>query len=368
MITPNQVGWGSYKQYAGPFFRGTVPFTLPSNPGDPDKTMAVVTACEGGHLDSVNAYDRCILSVGLLQFCEAGQFSASDLFGAIASKSKDLLSPLTQALDVSNARFSQNEKGRYRFFFNDARNEVDTTQEQHQLFQLNSDGTSGAWDTASIDHIRLWTACAANTLAQPDAASPQIVFTAQRLMNFVTLSARECLWDTQPSAGWVGATRAAYTSFAVNSPASASQQLQAALGTLQAPKWTPDWCIQILKTLTFGSGISIWPRRYNAMRPVLEKLYSVDLPDFSNNLQEWHEIHGIDPTKPAPTFMDTKEIQSELVQEGYDLGPARADGNYGAKTKEAVLTFQGLHGLSGTGVVDSLTRQALANEWHKRNG
>jgi hypothetical protein len=365
MITPSQVGWGSYKQYSGAFVRGSAPFTLSQNPTEDDRTMAVITAAEGGHFDSINAYDRCILTAGIIQFCEAGQFSVSDLLGAVADKNRSLLDLLKPALAQAKARFDRNEKLRYRFFFDDARGEVDTTQEQHQLFQLHSDGTS--WDDESKQYVKVWAASVANVLAQPEAAGPQISFTAKRLMNFVSQSARACLWDGTPNTGWVAATRAAYTSFAVNSPATASQQLQTALGSATAPKWSPGWCVPVLKQLTFGSGISIYPRRYDVMRPVMEKLYSIDLPDFANDLQGWHETHGIDPAKPVPTFMDTKEIQGELILEGYDLGPAKADGNYGGKTKEAVRTFQGLHGLPSTGLVDGLTRQALAKEWTKRS-
>jgi hypothetical protein len=363
VVTPDQVKWGSYKQFQGGYFGGSAPYSLPANPSDAAKTMAVVTSAEGGHYDSVNAYDRCILTVGLLQFCEAGQYSASDLFGAIATKSPDLLSPLKPALAQANARFSRNEKGRYRFFFLDARGEVDTVQEQHQLFQLNSDGTT--WDDASKAYVKQWVACSANVLAQPDAFGPQIDFTASRLMNFVSGSARTTLWDGQ-NTNWASATRAAFISFAVNSPAAASTQLQACKST--SAKWSPDWCTEVLKQITFGSGITIWPKRYNAIRPTLESIYQIDLPDFAQELSDWHATHGIDPAKNAPLFTDLKEIQTELVAEGYDLGPAGADGKDGPKTREAVMTFQRLHSLSGTGSVDPATRHALDAEWAKRNG
>jgi hypothetical protein len=368
MVTPDQVKWGSYRQFSGAYFVGNAPYTLPTNPSEAAKVMAVVTSAEGGHFDSVNAYDRCILTVGLLQFCEAGQYSASDLFGALATTSPFLLDPLKPALAQAKARFDRNEKGRYRFFFLDSRGEVDTLQEQHQLFQLHSDGTTENWDDESKAYVKQWVACAANTLAQPDSYVPQIEFTANRLMNFVSSSARTALWDGQDNAGWVGATRAAYTSFAVNSPAAASAQLQVCLGKTSSAKWSPDWCTEVLQTITFGSGIAIWPRRYNVIRPTLENLYKIDLPDFAQQLQDWHATHGIDPTGPAPTFTDLKDVQRELIAEGFDLGPAQDDGRDGTKTREAVMTFQRLHGLSVTGSITPETRQALVVEWRKRNG
>ena len=69
----------------------------------------------------------------------------------------------------------------------------------------------------------------------------------------------------------------------------------------------------------------------------------------------------------APAFTSVKDIQGELIAEGYDLGPTGADGKYGPKTREAILTFQGLHGLVVDGIVGPKTRKALVAEWLRRN-
>lgn len=367
MITTKQVRWGSYRQYSGAFYRGDAPYKLTANPSESAKTMAVITAAEGGHFNSVNAYDRCIFTLGLLQFCEAGQYSASDLLGALAEASPDLLDPLKPALQQAKARFGVNKKGRHRFFFLDSRGEVDTTDEQHQLFQLHADGTTESWDEASTEYVKQWVACAANTLAQPEAWEPQINFTARKLMGFVRPAARGVLWDSTPNTGLVAAVRAAYTSFAVNLPAVADRQLKAALAKTKHEKWSEGWCLDVLRELTFGSGISIYPRRYNVMRPVLETLYKVDLPDLSDELKVWQAKLGIDPQDKIPTFMDVQEVQEELLAQGFDLGPSGADGVLGPKTREDLRTFQSQHGIYPSGAVDQETRKALGKEWGSRN-
>jgi hypothetical protein len=367
MVTPDQVSWGSYREYEGPFCRGSVSYTPPANPTEDEKILATVTAVEGGRFDAINGYDKCIISAGIIQWCEL-QYSVSEMLGAVAAKSPQAMQALKPALDASGAEFKQNQRGRWRFFFKDARGEVDRPQEQHQLFQLHCDGSQGTWDGESKARGKLWAAAVSNVLAHPDAQKAQIAFTVPRLYGFSSAMAREMLWgasEPQHNDHWVGAVRTGFIAFAINNPAIASNMLKEASTKTGAPKWSPDWCIEVFRQMTFGPDIAIYPRRYNGIRPCIEKFYGVDLPDFADDLMVWHAQHGIDTT--LPTFTDVKEIQEELIHQGYDIGPAGADGVYGGKTKSAVLTFQGLHKLPATGLVDPATRAAFVAEWQKRN-
>lgn len=375
MTTPNQIAWGSYQSYEGPFYRGSARYTFPAKLSDNDKYLAVIVATEsGGIVDAINMYDRMILTAGLIQWGEAGQHSVSDMLGTIANRSANLLEPLQPALDRAGAKFAKNAKGRWRFFFNDARGEVDTLAEQKELFLLHSNGLKGTWDAESKEYAKLWASCVANVLAQPEAMRGQVDFTAPRLLGFAMPEAKTTLWGpNEPTTndGWVGALRAGFISYAANLPAVANSMLKIAISQPGiGPKWSPEWCTAILKQLTFGPNIAIYPIRYNAIRPVLEKLYGVDLPDFSVDLQKWQVDHHVDTTigAQAPSFMEVREIQAELIAEGYDLGPAGADGIMGQKTKKAIFTFQGLHRLVADGIVGPMTRKALLTEWTKRQG
>jgi hypothetical protein len=377
MASPADILWGKYKTYRGPFYLGVRRFKLPPKPTENEMLMAVLTATEGGRADAINMYDRCIISTGYIQWCEAKYFLTSKLLGALADHNPTLLDPLQPALEASGAVFAKTAHGRWRFRFNDPRGEVDAGAEQKQLFLLNSSGHKGDWDDESKAHAKLWAASMSNVLNQDEADAVQMDYVANRMMGFATNKARKVLFDGTPSTGWTGALRAIYLSFAGNLPAVASKQLTAALGELgTTPKWTKDWCIHITRRLTFGPNIAIYPHRYQAIRPVVERLYGVDLPDMAEELKAWSvdmemedptwdEIVDEEPVK-EPTFTTTREVQQLLSDMGYDLGEAGVDGWMGRKTRDAIITFQGLNGLTADGIVGPKTRAKMLVVWRAK--
>lgn len=371
MTTPDEIGWGSYNQYEGPFFRGRIPFDLADadepaagpggRPVDP-RALAVITATEGGRYDAINMYDRCIVSVGLIQWCEAGQYGVSNLLGAIAQRGRTLLAPLSPVLDAAGADFGPNKQGKWRFFHDDARGEVDTADKQRQLFLDGSSGLKGGFSDAQKEHAKRWAAALADVLAQPGARSAQVAFTLPKLAAFATPEAKRLLFeDDLPDEGWVGALRAAFLSFAINLPAVASAQLKLAAAEATAPKWSPDYCAAVIHRLTLGPKIAIYPHRYKAIRPVLERLYGVSLPDLPAA-----SGHGGDGD--GGEFESVEAVQRELVAQGYDLGPAGADGKLGQKTRVALMDFQRKHRLQPDGVLGPKTRAVLAEAAKERTG
>lgn len=56
---------------------------------------------------------------------------------------------------------------------------------------------------------------------------------------------------------------------------------------------------------------------------------------------------------------EVKELQNDLLQLHYDLGPSGADGIFGAKTEQAVKSFQGSVGLKQDGVCGPKTWSAI---------
>lgn len=365
------IGWGKYLAWEGPFFRGTASFTLGKTYTEDDRTLAVITATEGGHFDAINMYDRCILSSGLIQWCEAGQFSVSDMLGSVLEKDSSAVSPVTKYAESVGVDFKKNARGRWRFFFRDGRGEVDRTDEQTQLFLLRSSGLKGTWDDASKEQAKGWAAAVATTFQNQVAQKAQVSFTTPKLMGFVTQQAKDVLWgeDRGPAApgsgDWTAATRAAYLSFAANLPSTASKSLLAHVAKAGVRSPTREWTVGLLKALTFLPGIAIYPARYDAIRPVLEKLYGVDLPDFAEELKlQQDSFTTTAPDSPTKGMDTVAEIQAALIKLGYDLGPAGADGKYGQKTKMAVMNFQGVHGLQVDGVVGPKTRSALYNLTH----
>lgn len=342
------VKWGSYLGFEGPYTHGSRKFVLPPDPSDNMKALAVLTATEGGAADAINGYDRCIMSGGLIQFCEAQYHLLSGLLGAIAECELGLMAPLLPAMEASGVKFHPVD-GKWRFH-KDGK-PLTTVAEQQKLYLLNSNGLKGSWDEASKDHAKLWTICLAETLGQDQAIEVQVDYVASRLQGFMTKDAKRILFDRTPNVGWAAAMRAIYMSFAGNLPAVADRHLKTALVTIgETKKWSPEWCLAVIRELTFGPKIAIYPGRYNKVRPVVEKLYGIDLPDFASDLQQ---------AKESDLLWDVQDIQEALIRIGYDLGPKGADGKLGPKTKTAIVDFQKKAGLKPDGVVGPMTKSRL---------
>lgn len=352
-ITPSQIKWSAYSVYEGPFFIAGPRFKLPATPTDNDRILAVITATEGGSWAAINMYDRCICTVGLIQWCEAGQFSVSDMLGYTFEREPILLDPLALAMAQSGVTLRKNARGRWRFFFEDARGEVDRRDEQQQLF-LACDGRKGSWTAEAKTHAKIWAAALASVYEQPSAIAAQRDFTVPRLRAFALPYARSILAQA-PETNVGDAFEAAYLSFAANNPTWANTSLKNAIeGDAGEPTWTVSWLALVLKHLTFDPKVAIYPHRYNAIRPVLEKLYGMDLPDFATELQQ----------AGGENWLDTKTTQQLLVDLGYDLGPSGpngdgVDGNWGRKSQTALAAFQKKHGLPDDGWPDPDTNEEL---------
>lgn len=57
--------------------------------------------------------------------------------------------------------------------------------------------------------------------------------------------------------------------------------------------------------------------------------------------------------------LDVEDVQRRLRELGYIENLADIDGQFGPKTKSAVIAFQEANGLPASGVVDKATREAL---------
>lgn len=355
MVTAADTGWSSYNGYEGPRFGGKLGYTLPGSASNSDRYLAVVTATEGGHYDAINMYDRGGVSVGLIQVIEFGQYSVSNMLGVVAESCK-ALSALDASLSAANAQFKKNASGKWRFSFRDVRGEVNTIAEQAQLFLLNSNGHLGSWDDASRAYAKSWAASFANIWTDPAAREAQNRYIGSTILSYVLPPSKQLLWgkDTpQADDGWVGAARAAFVSFAVNLPVVANAHLLKHVQTSTFAKFSEAWVTDLIQELTYGPQISIYPARYRAIKPVIEHLYGVQLAS---------------PTLVPGTQPSVVDVQKELLLEGYDLGPAKADGIFGNKTRDALKQFQQLHGISVTGAINPDTIKALLQEVSKRTG
>ena len=355
MVTHNDIGWGRYKNFEGPFYKGKHAFVLSPNATSDEKILAVITATEGGRYDAWNGYDVCGWTSGLIQWCEGrGQYSVSDMLGAVYMSNPALLKPVLDYSLSVGVTFVQDARKRWRFSFLDIRGVVDRQEEQDQLFYMQGDGTVGSWTVKTTLYAKKWAAAISSVWESEDAQRVQKKYTVDRLRKFMLPYAKS-VFDQAPATAEAMALEAAYLSFAANNPTWADKALRSAVD-MHPIAWDLNWVTAVLRSLTFNPMIAIYPHRYDAIRPVLEKLYGLNLPDFSNDLKSWSAYTGI------PANVTTVNIQEALIRLGYDLGPSGADGKYGRKTKEAVLAFEHQAGIAlkaQDGMVDNHTWPAL---------
>ena len=197
------------------------------------------------------------------------------------------------------------------------------------------------WDDESKEYACDWAVGFANLYTDPRAIAAQRDFTVPRLGYFFTLKYGRSLVNQMPNTHIARAWQAAFMSFAANNPRWAEDNLKIADMGSTHERWSLEWLVDCLTQWTNGPQCSIYPHRYNKIRPKLEGFYGIDLPDLAKDLESY--------------ILDASEIQSILVHGlGYDLGKSGAsgdgvDGKWGGKSKAALTDFQRRRKLKETG-------------------
>ena len=326
MTTANDIKWGSYMTWEGPFWPGAIKYKPPVAPDFLDKCLHVVTSTEGGAYDAVNMYDRCILSVGLIQFCEAGQFSTTRLLGRCAELDSFMVESSLNTFPVE-VQFKKNQQGIWRFYRKGI--EVNTTDLQRWLYFGDSQvGQKGTWTPETKLHAKSVAAWFANFWDYPLFRTVQAEFTKQRLTGFLMPEARQTLFQGMTPAqqvGWEGALRAAFYSFAANLPAVANKSL---IKATQHPEWAgadaADRFRIALQAMTFSPGIKIYPERYGAIAPVLKNLFGVEIPLKADDLKDWGDAPPVEMRVELTEA--EKQLAERLTKLSEDLLMGRGEG------------------------------------------
>lgn len=363
MVSPSQIGWGSYQAYEGPWFKGSVKYVLPDNPNFGAKLGAVITATEGGMLDAWNGYDVCIATGGFIQWCNrAPQRSVDRMLAAFHEVDAALLDGYLKKIDPT-LTLAFDSKGEPHLMWNGSH--ISTMDRQKAFWLGGSTGLKGQWTAGQKSWARHVAAGVASILAEPAFHQAQLDFTVPKLLTFATsFGVKELFEDGFPTEGWEGAFRAIYISYAANMPAVIARLWKANRDKLLAMD-AENRCIAWAKICAFSTGIAIYPQRYNHIRKTVEELFGVDLPDFANELRTWEASL---PEGCESLTKDPKAIQQALIDLGYDLGPSGADGKIGPKSQGALRDFQKRHGLVVDGVVGPKTLKALSDAINAKNG
>jgi hypothetical protein len=358
ILDPSKVSWGSYSSWEGPVYWGAIKLAPATKDDDfKMKLMSVLGATEGGHYDAVNMYDRCILTVGIVQWCEAApQCSVSDMLTLCADANNEKLDAYLDHI-AEGLAIVKDGKGVGRLVLNGQR--IDNTAAQRGLFLGGSTGLKGQWTAPQIASAKKVCAVMASLWQEPEFQVAQLSFTVPKLIEVYGRSfgsgPRHMFDEGFSTEGFAGAMRAIYISYSANLPAVAASLFNRTFPNGLTGNDEVD-CINMSKAMALNSGVGIWPRRYEMIRPTVEALFGVDLPDHTSDLSAWKAHY--EPGALA-AFPDTASIQKALIKLGYDLGPRGADGVFGQKSRAALMAFQKSKGLTVDGVPGPNTFKAL---------
>lgn len=369
----SEILWGKYGGYYGPYFRGTVPYQNSNRfPTWKDKTVAVISATEGGRYDAINMYDRCIITGGLIQYCEAGIYLLSGLLVELMKRSATSITPVLEMagrLGYEFNRIPDRSSGKLVWRFHklgDPKSAIDTREAQQDFF-LGCSGREGDWGGSNSPQrakAMAWARAFADVLQHPVSPIVQNDKAAEDITKFYMPFAVDYLLKdkgdtTRPTSNNMDAAIAIYSSFAANLPSVAASQLEKFSTSTRYPKYSKLWLEQMCWYLTFGPKIPIYAGRYNSIRPVVERLFGVDLPDFAEDLLATQVNAQAITTAGVYDLSTSFGLQQALIDLGYDLGPRGADGIVGPKTKAAIVAFQTAQKLVPDGIVGPKTTAAL---------
>ena len=336
MITVANIGWSRYHSAEGPFFGGDfktlkVP-AADSHEPFASKVLATTAAAEGGSWSSINMYDGGLVSVGAMQFIDvAPQFGVSDMLGEVAESCglEPLLEALRPALDLCGASFSK-ASGKWRFSHAGAT--VTTRDQQCRMFFGDAAGNkAGSYTDAKRLTAKTWAACLANVWYVPGAVEAQARYCLRRLMKDFTWGnmRAELFTDGSPGAssdGWLGATRAVLLAYAVNAPAIVSKMYDS--GRINGKeKYSPEWCITLLRYVVVNGGVDVWRARWPAKAPLVERAFGVKLPSYQQLVAgSWPALAEptvvqapspgpAEPSPPVPEPLEPIEVQSSDIIE-----------------------------------------------------
>lgn len=343
--------WGKYGGYEGWMHPGTVRLSVKYEEPAIRKMLGVVTSTEGGCADSFNGYDSCCYSISYIQL--AGTL---DLAGALLARIRDHLPDAFYPLQTWLASYGVTLEDTGKL----SKGGLYLSGKDMAQALYGCNGKVGSWTGVTKLRAKEFAETVIGLLRAEGAPALAQEFTISRMLKWVVPEVIQLLYaDGLEFSGWKGALQAGFFSFSANMPRVAGDHFMAHVRERggKAKLDDPDFVIGALQRMTFGPGYTIYGPRYSTIRPVIERLYQVDLPDTSDLLKRWMAKGGATWTPPKHSNSD---LQKMLIKLGYDLGPAGADGILGKKTAAATKEFQMVKGIKpADGVLTPTTIEAL---------
>ncbi len=285
------IKWGKYGEFEGPYCYGALKYKLPKESNLDEKLLAVISATEG-NFDSVNMYDKCIISVGIIQWCEAQFFGVSSMLSEFCisfgfQKVQQNMQEINNLLGYNS--WQKQSTGKFCFVKKD-NTPVKTIEEQRELF-LGCSGKIGSWGESQKNKAILWAKTFVNILNIPEMLEFQKKYTIEKLKNvFLNKDVSKILFDNgkikvDDSDDIIKAAYLSFLSFSANNPKFARNNfLKSHKENLENFK-TRKWLVSILKEMTFSNKIIIYEDRYQKITVLLNNWYpNLKLPKNSIEL------------------------------------------------------------------------------------
>lgn len=294
MVSVAKIGWSSYSKFEGPFFGGTIKVPkVGSDATFAQKVLSLTAAAEGGSWNAINMYDSGLVSLGAIQFIDAGSFNVCNMLGYIAERCgvQNVVDKLSPALTMRGATFAKTSSGDWRFHVDGK--PVANADSQKKLYFGDANGNlKGTFDANKKLIAKTWAASIASVMEIDGAVQAQLDFTMPRLINgFVWGKLKEDLYSGNLSDdGYVGMLRGMLLSFAVNAPALVVKKYSEAR-TNGYPVYSDEWCLQVLKGVVAGSTVKVWPARWSTKRELVKSMWGIQLPTWNEiNSQSWQPV------------------------------------------------------------------------------
>lgn len=344
-VKEKQIRFGSYKQYSGPWFPGSIKFKTPENPDFLEKCLAVTTSTEGGSINAYNGYDSCISSVGLIQYCNKYRL-VERMLGACIDYEYENLNHINSFLSLlpTPVQMKKNRIGKWSYFMENV--EVSSEPLMRKMFFNGSSGLKGEWNKQDENHAIKVASIFSSMWDINSMVRGQIEFSKKNVTSYVTDTSRR-ITSGMSEDSYDGAIRAMIVSYSANIPSMAEKCLRRVSsrenwrGLDSREKFTI-----LANEFVLNSGVGIWPERYGKIEKVISLLFDVDIPSLES-------IYG-------DGKIDTiEELQDFLLNEGFDIGESGSDGVMGKKTRLALSVFQSSAGLVPDGIPGPKTYQKM---------
>lgn len=269
-----KIGWGEYGGFEGPFCWGSKTLPIVANPTWNDNLLRVISATEG-HYDSVNMYDKCIVSVGCVQWGEAcNNGSVTRLIKEVAQQLPTLV---YQNFTGLPGGWNQHTG---TFVELPSQKQITNPELMRKIYLGGSSGAKGAWTDPQKTAAKKWCLAFARLFQNDKACEIQRDYSARELEKYKGKVAKEVLWDGTEGA-YQDALRLIYMSYSANLPSTTEKYLKLGLQSATEKgfeKWSPEWLWELVESWRSKAKVGIWPGRYSKIKPVIEDITCVSLP------------------------------------------------------------------------------------------